>query len=173
MALSKSFVENLSVQKIEKLLKMKKVIKDGGNLELLKKELNRKKADKKSKRRTKVRMSAEKIIEQENSLRREKRKNRKEVKLEIETSKISRQVRDALEHTINEFASNLEKAFEKRFEENLKRLNTDGIFYKCEYLELEVSEIAKRGIKNLGKEGWIYSFDLNDKMIFRRIKGGK
>mgnify|MGYP001568869960 CR=1 FL=1 len=176
--LDKKLLEKLSIDKIEMLIEKKRELKKFKTVRLLKEELERRKENPKEEKRKRKKagslLSKEKLFEEERTRRAEKRKQKKENKDEVQKSKLTREMKTYISQVINEMKQELVSTMEETFKQEIKKLKKDGLFYGCEYLALSSDEIANRGgIKKIGEKGWVYSFELNGKMIFMRMVGGK
>lgn len=173
--INQEMLKKLSIEKIKMLIEKKRELKKFKTVKQLKEELKTRIKEQKTKKRGKagIEFSKEKLLQEQEERNEYKRNKRKEMKDENEKTKLSRQMKLYIDQVLNEKKNEIIEKFENVFREEVKKLNKEGLFYNCEYLTLSMDEIAKRGIKNLGQKGWIYSFELNGKIVFRRITGGK
>lgn len=173
--INEEILKRLSVEKIKTLIEKKRELKKFKTVKQLKEELRERIKSEKQKRRGKagIEYSKEKMLEKGKEIEKEKRIKKKQMKEENDSTKLTRQMKLYIDQVLSEKKSEIVETFENVFKEEVKKLSKDGLFYSCEYLTLSMDEIAKRGIKNLGAKGWIYSFELNGKIVFRRIAGGK
>ena len=115
-------------------------------------------------------LNREKLDEEQREKNIERKNQKKQTKNLNEESKQRRNIKLLIEQSLEEMKSQIATQFEEIFLKEISDLKTEGLFYKCQYLGLTLDEVAKRGIKNLGKEGWVHCFDSDNKIYFQKIK---
>ena len=160
-------LKNMTKEQIRELILKKKKMKG----ETLNDEDKKFKVSRKTSKTKKL--SSEEINELEKNRRQIKKQHKEEIKDSIETSKLSREIKQVLRLVVEEFKIEMKNEYEKQFQEELSRLKNDGIFYKSEFKEFTVDDIAKMGIKKIGERGWRYCTENNGKMLFQRVMKGE
>jgi len=81
---------------------------------------------------------------------------------------LGEKLEDVLISIIKDYEEKLHSDMLERFVDALSKLGLDGIFYKCEFKEMNMSDIAKVSLKTLSNQGWSFCFELNGKYYFQR-----
>lgn len=91
---------------------------------------------------------------------------------EIRKIKVRGELQDAFDEALKNVLDEQIKKYDAKFDTYLHKLKDEGLLYKAEYMELTMSDIAKKGIKNLGRQGWRYCFSVGEedrqKFIFQK-----
>ena len=95
------------------------------------------------------------------------------MKEQVTQSKLTREMKVFIGQLVDSLKQEITSDMEKVFQQEIKKLNSDGLFYSCKYLVLTIDEVAHRGIKNLGKEGWVFCYINNEKLTFMKMNGAK
>ena len=159
-------LKNMTKEQIRELILKKKKMKG----EILGDDEKFKVSRKKSRSK---KFSSEEIYELEKDRQKTKKQHKEENKDSIERSKLSREVKQILRLAVEEFKTEMQNEYKKQFQEELSRLKNDGIFYKSEFKEFTVDDIAKIGTRKIGERGWRYCTENNGKMLFQRVMKGE
>lgn len=157
--ISKELLKRLSPEKIRTLLAKKKALMQGKEDELLTKQEKR-----------------ERFIQEDTLAKRKKKRDNKD---RIEELKTSREMKDAIRASLNEFQEQLAIEINEKFNTMFKSMEKQGRFYGADYKVIPWSEVRVEGLKTLGKQGWKFAFDIEEKVyltrerFFDKEKGGK
>jgi len=111
----------------------------------------------------------------------EKKKEEKEIRTEkkglrIEIEQESKKEMSDLSFIEKRFAE-LEKVLISKMNDKIDSvvdtLRNEGKYYGFKYYEFTIDEVAHKGIKKLGEEGYKFVFDINNKLVFIKDGGKK
>lgn len=100
------------------------------------------------------------------------KKAQKELRVEIENdSKKEMEGLSFLEKRFAELEKEILSKMDSKIDAVVNTLRNEGKYYGFKYYDFTIDEVAQKGIKKLGEEGYRFVFDINNKLIF--IKEGK
>jgi DNA mismatch repair ATPase MutS len=103
----------------------------------------------------------------------EQRKEKRELKVETEQeSKKEAEEISFIENRFKELEKEIVSKMNDKIDSVVDVLRNEGKYYGFKYHDFSVDDVAKKGIKKLGEEGYRYVFELNGKLVFIR-EGGK
>jgi hypothetical protein len=90
----------------------------------------------------------------------------------LENLKLDTRLRDAFKAVYEKVNMDLQQTITRRvlilFIKELQRLRREGKMYKAKYICFKPSDINMEKINHLGKQGWKFAFDANEKLYFWR-----
>ena len=105
-------------------------------------------------------------LEKQDKIKEENQNKNLEKEEKIQALGLGGKLEEVLLDIIKDYEVKLHDDMIKRFEYSLEKLGLEGVFYKCEFKEMSMSDISKVSIKSIGNQGWSFCFEVNGKYYF-------
>lgn len=99
----------------------------------------------------------------------EKITNYKKSITELQKLRIEKEVEEIISRQFIAYEGNIVLRFRELAKKEIARLKKEGMRYESEFCEMTMSELSKKGIKQMTKENWHYCFEVNGKYWFQKL----